>query len=186
VAFESRSEANFSQGAATTPNDSVVGKNVTGKNSDYVIEVAGTEPENILHRYTSYTYRLTLFFLTSRDYNNLATSPSTFQPRYALISSAGGYATTIGSLVTEETRTGRANYNQTLRHPDFQTDFFIDNLSMQTIVGLNAKNKASNAVDISFTITELPKSLTKAERKALKAAKFTENIVETADENTDN
>ena len=154
MAFESRSEANFSQGAATTPNDSVVGKNVTGKNSDYVIEVAGTEPENILHRYTSYTYRLTLFFLTSRDYNDLATSPSTFQPRYALISSAGGYATTIGSLVTEETRTGRANYNQTLRHPDFQTDFFIDNLSMQTIVGLNAKNKASNAVDISFTITE--------------------------------
>jgi len=40
--------------------------------------------------------------------------------------------------------------------------------------------------ELSFTITELPKPLTKAERKALKAAKFTENIVETADENTDN
>ena len=40
--------------------------------------------------------------------------------------------------------------------------------------------------ELSFTITELPKSLTKAERKALKAAKFIENVVETADENTDN
>ena len=40
--------------------------------------------------------------------------------------------------------------------------------------------------ELSFTITELPKPLTKAERKALKAAKFTENIVETADENPDN
>lgn len=40
--------------------------------------------------------------------------------------------------------------------------------------------------ELSFTITELPKPLTKAERKALKAAKFTENIVETADENLNN
>ena len=120
-----KSEANFSQSNALDTGDSVVGKNVTGKTSDYTVEVAGTVPENILHRYTSYTYRLTLFFLTSNDYNNLAANPGTFQPKYALISSAGGYATTIGSLVAEETRTGKANYNQTLRHPDFQTDFFI-------------------------------------------------------------
>ena len=150
----SKSEANFSQDAVDNPSDSVNGKNVTGNKSDFSIEVAGTAPENILHRYTSYTYRLTLFFLTSQDYNNLNANPSKFRPKYSLISSAGGYATTIGSLVAEETRTGRANYDQTLRHPDFQTDFFIDGLSMQTVVGLNAKNKASNAVDISFTITE--------------------------------
>lgn len=149
-----KSEANFNSTTTNTPNDSVIGKNVTGKKSDYSIEVVGTVPENILHRYTSYTYRLTLFFLTSQDYNNLAASPSTFKPKYALISSAGGYATSLNSLVAEETKTGRANYDQTLRHPDFQTDFFIDNLSMQTIVGLNAKTKASNAVDITFTITE--------------------------------
>lgn len=151
---EPKSEANFSQDATNNPNESVDGKNVTGKKSDYSIEVAGTVPENILHRYTSYTYRLTLFFLTSQDYNNLNANPSAFKPKYALISSAGGYATTMGSLVAEETRTGRANYDQTLRHPDFQTDFFIDGLSIQTVVGLNAKNKASNAIDISFTITE--------------------------------
>ena len=150
----SKSEANFSQDAVDNPSDSVNGKNVTGNKSDFSIEVTGTVPENILHRYTSYTYRLTLFFLTSKDYNNLTANPSKFRPKYSLISSAGGYATTIGSLVAEETRTGRANYDQTLRHPDFQTDFFIDGLSMQTVVGLNAKNKASNAVDISFTITE--------------------------------
>jgi hypothetical protein len=148
-----KSEANY-QAAVSDTNSSVIGKDVTSKTSDYVLEVTGTVPENILHRYTSYTYRLTLFFLTSKDYNDLFSSPSTFQPKYSLISSAGGYATKMGDLVAEETRTGKANYNQTLRHPDFQTDFFIDNLSLQTIVGLNAKTKASNAVDISFTITE--------------------------------
>jgi hypothetical protein len=149
-----KSEANFDQDITSDTDNSVIGQNATGKNSDYAIEVSGTAPENILHRYTSYTYRLTLFFLSSKDYNNLAANPTTFQPKYALISSAGGYATTMGGLVAEETRTGKANYNQTLRHPDFQTDFFIDNLAIQTVVGLNAKNKASNAVDISFTITE--------------------------------
>lgn len=153
-AVSGKSEANFSADVATNNSGSVIGNNVTGNNSDYSAEKASAPPENILHNYTSYTYRITLFFLTSKDYNNLAANPSTFTPKYSMISSAGGYATKMSDLVAEETRTGKANYNQTLRHPDFQTDFFIDNLSIQTIVGLNAKTKASNAVDISFTITE--------------------------------
>jgi ATP-dependent Clp protease ATP-binding subunit ClpA len=40
--------------------------------------------------------------------------------------------------------------------------------------------------ELSFSVTEFPKPLTKAERKALKAAKNAEPIVETADENTNN
>ncbi len=147
------SEENFDQ-VNVSNNSSIVGNNVTGKQSDYTPQTPGPVPQNILHDYTSYTYRITLFFLTSQDYNNLSANPTSFTPKYSLISSAGGYATTIGDLVAQETRTGRANYNQTLRHPDFQTDFFIDNLSMESVVGLNAKTKASNAIDISFTITE--------------------------------
>ena len=81
--------------------------------------------------------------MTAKDYNNLSANPSKFTPKYALISSAGGYAKAAGNSDTD-----------TIRHPDFRTDFFIDNLSIQTIVGLNAKNKASNAIDIGFTITE--------------------------------
>ena len=81
--------------------------------------------------------------MTAKDYNNLSANPSKFTPKYALISSAGGYAKAAGTSDTD-----------TIRHPDFRTDFFIDNLSIETIVGLNAKNKASNAVDIGFTITE--------------------------------
>lgn len=149
-----KSEANFDAASIINPAGSLLGSGVSAKESDYSVEVAGTALENKLHQYAGYTYRITLFFLTSKDYNNLSISPSSFQPKYSLISSAGGYATTMGDLVAQETRSGSANYDQTLRHPDFQTDFFIDNLSLQTIVGLNAKTKASNAVDITFTITE--------------------------------
>lgn len=110
--------------------------------------------ENILHDYTNYTYRITLFFLTSEDYNLLAASPDTFIPKYSLISSAGGYARTTGSTTTVPAGGQSGTVYETTRHPDFRTDFYIDNLQLQTIVGLNSKTKATNAVDISFTITE--------------------------------
>jgi len=140
----SRSEANFSSDVGTNNNNkTVVGAGVSGNTSNFQTQPVEKTPYNKLHDYTSYTYRITLFFLTVKDFNNLSANPSGFTPRYALISSAGGYAGSTGTGDTD-----------TIRHPDFRTDFFIDNLSMETIVGLNAKNKASNAVDISFTITE--------------------------------
>lgn len=138
------SEANFSgDTASTNRNTSVVGAGTSGNSSSLAPKTPEPTPFNKLHAYTSYTYRITLFFLTAKDYNNLSANPSKFTPKYALISSAGGYAKAAGTSDTE-----------TIRHPDFRTDFFIDNLSIETVVGLNAKNKASNAVDIGFTITE--------------------------------
>jgi len=147
------SESDFVEGAVTNQNNSVTGANVSGNLPNEVL-YEDIERENILHKVASYTYRITLFFLTSKDYNQLCASPKTFVPKYSLISSGGGFNTTMGDLVAQETRTGSANYNVTTRHPDFQTDFFIDNLSIDTVVGLNAKTKASNAVGIGFTITE--------------------------------
>jgi len=103
-------------------------------------ETVYVEQYNQLHDHTSYTYRITLFLLTADDYTKLVDSPSTFKPKYALISSGGSFAESAG--------TGP------VRHPDFLEDFFIENLNIETIVGLNARTKASNAVDISFNIIE--------------------------------
>jgi hypothetical protein len=139
-----KSEANYSGDTPkTNPSNSVVGEGSSGNATTVAPKPPENKPFNKLHAYTSYTYRITLFFLTSKDYNNLSANPSKFVPKQALISSSGGYSKAQG--------TGDLD---TVRHPDFRTDFFIDGLSIQTIVGLNAKNKATNAVDISFTITE--------------------------------
>ena len=103
-----------------------------------------------------------MFLLTAKDFNALASNPRTFVPTFSLISSGAGFASP-GAINTETTRQSTpfggfedVSTTQTKagRHPDFQTDFFIDNLSMTTIVGLNAKSKASNAIEISFNITE--------------------------------
>lgn len=113
---------------------------------------------NVLHNFTSYTYRITLFLLTQEDFKSLSESPSNFEPKHSLISSGGGYAsggkatttrsTTVLGGFTDSTETTKG------RHPDFYEDFFIENLQLDTVVGLNHKNKASNAIGISFTIIE--------------------------------
>jgi hypothetical protein len=114
--------------------------------------------KNKLHEYTGYTYRVTLFLLTKEDYLSMTDSPTTFEPKHSLISGGGGYATD-SKVTTTRTETGFGGYLDDTkttkgRHPDFQEDFFIENLSIQTVVGLNAKTKASNAIDISFSIIE--------------------------------
>lgn len=98
-----------------------------------------TMPYNKLHDYPSYTYRITLFVLTKADYQILIKEPENFRPKHVLISSGGGFAVT-GDVPG--------------RHPDFNEDFFIDKLSIETVVGLNAKTKSSNAVSMNFQITE--------------------------------
>ncbi len=119
-------------------------------------------PTNILHEYTNYTYRTTLFLLTADDYQLMVDSPSNFEPKRVLISSGGGFATARSSTssttrvttpwggYTDQTTTNTSGN----RHPDFLEDFFIENLSMTTVIGLNAKSRASNAIELSFTIVE--------------------------------
>ena len=119
-------------------------------------------PTNILHDYTNSTYRITLFLLTADDYQQMADSPNSFEPKRALISTGGGFAAARSSTTsttrvttpwggyTDQTTTSTSGN----RHPDFLEDFFIENLSITTVIGLNAKSKASNAIEISFAIVE--------------------------------
>lgn len=99
------------------------------------------QQSNILHNFTSYTYKISLFLLTSDDYNQLVSKPSTFNPKYLLISSGGGIPTD-------------AQQSGTVWHPDFQEDFYFDNLVIKTVVGLNSRSKASNMIDIKFSLIE--------------------------------
>ena len=113
---------------------------------------------NKLHNYTAYTYRISLFLLTKEDFKNLIESPGSFEPKHSLISTGGGYAKG-GTVNTTRSTTMMGGYTDSTettkgRHPDFLEDFYIENLQLDTIVGLNSKNKASNAVGISFTIIE--------------------------------
>lgn len=100
---------------------------------------------NPLHAYTTYTYGLTLFMLSSAEYEKLQATPanavSAWNPTYALISSAGRYSSA-------------ANATTSGRQAEFNTDFYFENFKMTTVIGLNSQNRGTNAIEMSFTIVE--------------------------------
>ena len=104
--------------------------------------------ENKLHDYESYTYRITLYMLTKDELSTAVTKPREFKPKHVLISSGGSYSDTD---------------SEPARVEDFQEDFYFDDLDVQTVVGLNSRSKASNAIDINFSIVE-PYGLTLLDR----------------------
>jgi hypothetical protein len=90
--------------------------------------------ENPLHAYSSYTYGLSLHLLKADEYNRLADNPTNIRISKTLISSAQRYKDS--------------------RDPAFQDDFYFDSLKFTTIIGNGNSNKASNNLDIAFTIIE--------------------------------
>ena len=92
---------------------------------------------NILHNYPSYTYRISMFMVSATEYKTIVETPELWRPKNCIISGAGKHNTT-----------------DAIRHPEFKDDFYFDELSIMTMVGLNAKSKASNALELSFTIIE--------------------------------
>ena len=109
---------------------------------------------NKLHNFTGYTYRITLFLLTQEDFKSISDNPASFDPKHALISSGGGYATPSQTTRTPTMMGGFQETTTPGRHPDFLEDFFIENLAFTSTVGLNAKSKASNSFGITFNIIE--------------------------------
>lgn len=92
---------------------------------------------NLLHNYASFTYNLSLHALSPADYKSLMDDPrGTYVPTNVLIAGAG--------------RRGEGMQ----RSEHFGEDFFFDKLDFTTIIGMSARTKSANAIDINFTIIE--------------------------------
>ena len=97
---------------------------------------------NELHNYATYTYSLSLHLLSTDTYNLLADGKEWLPQAKTLIAGGGRY----GTDATDKKTFFRAS--------QFQDDFYFDGLSMETITGMNAQSKGTNAIDISFTLVE--------------------------------
>lgn len=143
------SESSYS--GSTTPAPTTSATNDSQKDLSTLPASAYT---NKLHNFTGYTYRITLFLLTQEDFKEISNNPASFDPKHALISSGGGYATPSQTTRSTTMMGGFQDTTTPGRHPDFLEDFFIENLSFTSIVGMNARSKASNSFDIAFNIIE--------------------------------
>lgn len=98
---------------------------------------------NPLHSYASYTYGISLAMLTIDEYNQIVKEQK-YVPKRILISSAGRH--TDAKSADDPNQFVRAKY--------FSEDFYFDDLEITTIVGLNERSRATNAIDLNFTIVE--------------------------------
>lgn len=98
--------------------------------------INGSPLPNELHQYPSYTYGISLHLLTSDEYNQVVIDQK-YTPKRVLISSAGRY---------DPATFPRSEF--------FSEDFYFDDLEIDTIIGLNATTRNTNAIKASFTIIE--------------------------------
>jgi len=92
---------------------------------------------NVLHNYSSFTYRLSIHALTIDDYNDLVSQKTKrYRAKNVIIASAGQYGSNF------------------VRNKLFTEDFYFGNLSVDTIISLNAGKRGTNAVAIDFDIIE--------------------------------
>lgn len=91
---------------------------------------------NILHNYTNYTYRLSLYTLKNSEFNKLVADPSSKVSKSLILSSGGSFH----------------NYKNSTE--SINEDFYFEDLHLATIIGLNARSRETNAIDLTFTIFE--------------------------------
>lgn len=112
---------------------------------------AAYSPVNVLHGYVNHTYLVTLHALAKEDYQTLILSETkVFKSSNVLISSAG-------------------RFNGPERNRNWKEDFFIEDLDVETVIGLDTGFRGTNAVLINFKIIE-PNGFTLLERLIRTAA----------------
>ena len=92
--------------------------------------------KNPLDNYTSYTYGIALHLLDKSEFNSLMTS-GVPAPKHTLVASGG-----------------RGAASGIKRDPNWNENFYFEDLKVQTIVGMNSGQAGTNAIDISFMIIE--------------------------------
>jgi len=144
--------------AASTPgvaqsNDDNYGPNtVSGVNAE--IDGADITPgkiitqPNVLDQYASYTYTLGWYLITQEQFNTFALTNPNFET-WSLLVQSGGAAPPSQKNTTQ-------NNNQPVggRNQYFSNDFYIDNLTMTSLLVGKGTNSAHSVSTLEFTVFE--------------------------------
>jgi len=157
-------------GAATKGDDGV-----TAANTQQIISAATAgqstfaPKNNVLDQYASYTYNIGWYLLTPEQYTTLQkTSKITVSQYNLLIQSGGAPAGTAGVQPELRDASGRrtgssdprsttfagSNSTNAGRNPFFGLDYYFDNLEIKSTITGKGSNRAHNATELSFTVTE--------------------------------
>lgn len=135
---------------------------VTAANTRQIISAAtaGQTPfgprNNVLDQYASYTYNIGWYLMTPEQYTALQTTSKIAVSQYNLLMQSGGAPTGTSGVQPDLTTTGTvASTTQSAgRNPFFGLDYYFDNLEIKSTVTGKGSNRAHNATELSFTVTE--------------------------------
>jgi len=111
---------------------------------------------NVLDQYASYTYNIGWYLLTPEQYTALQKTSKMTISQYNLLIQSGGAPSTVEGVQPDLTTSGAvAGVLQSAgRNPFFGLDYYFDNLEIKSVVTGKGSNKAHNAAELSFTVTE--------------------------------
>lgn len=107
------------------------------------VSVPPSEKPNPLHDYANYTYKFTLYAISAEQANKIASGSVTPANPEAIISGGANQVIKIFTSGGSATKTS-----------PFDVDFYIDNLSFDTVPGHGARNRGTDVVDINFDVIE--------------------------------
>jgi len=104
------------------------------ENSNTTVDPENTVRPNPLNKFMNYTYNIRFGIMTPAMLNEF---------------NEGNYAALNQNILM-----GSGGLDSSQRAKYFDADFYIDNLSINTLIGLNQNTGGANATELSFTITE--------------------------------
>lgn len=127
---------------------------------DGVVSANAGITTNVLHEFVNFTYLLTLHMMAREDLEELNRGYKPSKNPTVIMASAG------------------ISVDPAVRHAGWSDNFYLEDLSMESVIGFNAQARGSNAIKIAFKIIE-PNGVSLMERllettKTLKCANFKE------------
>jgi hypothetical protein len=146
--------------AANTSSRTVQNTVDAGDNDDVKI----VAQPNILDEYNSYTYTASVYLLTNEQHARLQNSKNKTVDGYYLLFQSGGAPGNVGGERNPSLRSAANadnDFNNSApvlpdggRNPFFPDDFYIDSISLKTVIAGKGTGSAHNASELKFTVVE--------------------------------
>lgn len=177
VARNAREDAYGAYGGASAEENRVLTNATQAQtNIDTSSEASRIVPQpNILDRFSSYTYRVSWYLMTPKQYRQLVVSKKKQVNGYQLLMQSGGAPANSGGArgaASTSNQTTQADLERegigfaptsTLptgndadagRNPFFPQDFYFDSIQIENLILGNGSRAAHNASNIKFTVVE--------------------------------
>jgi hypothetical protein len=150
-------------------NDNNVPPNASTKqtelNTSQAVPLIKPQP-NVLDKYSSYTYTASVYLCNQNQYRRLLAGIDKKIDGYQLLFQSGGAAVSDGVIRPNQVFTQADpnnpasatsswdSYNQANRNPFFSSDFYIDNITIETVTTGKGSGAAHMNATMKFTVVE--------------------------------